>query len=105
MSNQYLVIKLPGDWIMREQLKQRLNMFMPDLEILDAGQVMDCICSKSIPTERCNKEFKDYVKEHIAHDIGEFLFGQCAIRFNEREEEHCIVIDGALTVIREFQKN
>lgn len=106
MNNQYLVIKLHGNWIDREQTKQRVKMFVEDIDVLNDENIITCHCTQAIPKERfiLKEDYKDYVKGKIAVGIGEYLLEQGLIRFVEREEEYMIKIDGVITVISEAEK-
>lgn len=106
MNNQYLVIKLPGNWIEREQKKQRVKMFVEDIDVLDDENIITCHCTQAIPKERfvLKEDFKEYVKGKIAVGIGEYLLEKGLIRFKESEEDYTIKIDGVITVISEAEK-
>lgn len=106
MKNQYLVIKLHGNWIEREQTKQRVKMFVEDIDVLNDENIITCHCTQAIAKEHfiCKEDFKDYVKRKIAVGIGEYLLEKGLIRFKESEEEYTIKIDGVITVISEEEK-
>lgn len=106
MKNQYLVIKLHGNWIEREQTKQRVKMSVEDIDVLNDENIITCHCTQAIAQESfiCKKGFKDYVKRKIAVGIGEYLLEKGLIRFKESEEEYTIKIDGVITVISEEEK-
>lgn len=75
MNNQYLVIKLLGNWIEREQTKQRVKMFFDDIDVLNDENIITCHCTQSIPKERfiLKEDYKEYIKAKIAVGIGEYL--------------------------------
>ncbi len=106
MNNQYLVIKLSGNWIKREQTKQIVKMFVEDIDVLNDENVITCHATQTITKERsyAYDAFKDYSKERIAVALGKYLLEQGLIRFVESEEEHTIKIDGEITVISEAEK-
>ena len=106
MKNQYLVIKLHGNLIEREQTKQRVKMFVEDIDVLNDENIVTCHCTKTITKEQsyCYGAFKDYSKEKIAVAIGKYLLEQGLIRFIESEEGYTIKIDGVITVISEVEK-
>lgn len=102
MNNQYLVVKLQGNWIEREQIKRRIEMFVGDIDVLDDKDIVTCHDTQEIAKEHSYhyEAFKDYSKKRIAVAIAERLLEQGLIRFVESEEEHTIKIDGEITVIK-----
>lgn len=106
MNNQYLVVRLHGNWIDREQTKKRVKMFAEEADVLDDENIVICRGTQQITKEQsyCYGAFKDYAKGRIAVGIGEFLLEHGLIRFVESEEEHTIKIEGEITVIREPTK-
>ena len=106
MSNHYLVLKLPGNWIEREQKKQRIKMFADNIDVLEESNVYTCHATKSILKEmfHTDEAFKNHIKGRIAVAIGEHLLEKGMIRFNESESKYGIVIDGEITVISETSK-
>lgn len=106
MNNQYLVIKLHGNWIDREQTKQRVKMFVEDIDVLNDENIVTCHCTQAITKEQnyLYEAFKDYSKERIAIAIGKHLLEQGVIRFSESEDKYTIKIDGVITVISEALK-
>lgn len=101
MNNRYLVIKLHGDFVENDKTKQRVKMFLNDIDVLNDEDVVTCYATKRISKEYvCRYEdFKDYSKQEIAVALGKYLLDQGFINFVEREEKHFIKIDGAITVI------
>lgn len=101
MNNRYLVIKLHGNFIENEQIKQRVKMFLNDIDVLNDEDVVTCYATKQISKEYIclYEELKDYTKQEIAVGLGKYLLDQGFINFVEREEEHSIKIYGAITVI------
>lgn len=104
---EYLVIKLKGNWIEREQTKKRVEMFFNDLDIMSAENVVTYKFAQKIEKEHSYRyeAFKDYSKRRIANALGEQFLGDGVICFNESEDENGIKIEGVITVISETQKN
>lgn len=103
---EYLVIKLKGNWIEREQTKKRVEMFFNDLDIISAENVVTYKLVQKIEKENSYRyeAFKDYSKRRIADAIGEHFLKDGLICFNETEDENGIKIEGVITVISEAQK-
>jgi hypothetical protein len=95
------VIKLHGNFIENEQIKQRVKMFLNDIDVLNDEDVVTCYATKRISKEYIcrDEELKDYAKQELAVALGKYLLDQGFLNFVEREERHCIKIDGAITVI------
>ena len=51
MNNQYLVVKLQGNWIEREQIKRRIEMFVGDIDVLDDKDIVTCHDTQEITKE------------------------------------------------------
>lgn len=100
MNNKYLVIKLPGNWIDREQIKQRVKMIL-GVEVMDERSVATYCGTQAVATVRkCND--KDYIKHNIASSIGQHLAADGLIHFREdRVNDHTVSIIGEVTVIKE----
>lgn len=112
MSNKYLVIKLTGNWIDNEQITGRLKFFLQDVpcaEILE-NAVAECNTAKRITKEQLqvvndDKFYKKFIKKHIAAELGDFLFGQGLINFDERNDGFITEIVGSVSVITKGANN
>ena len=103
MNNKYLVIKLPGNWIDREQIKQRIKIML-GVEVLDERSVVTYSGTQymSAACKHDNKECEDYIKRSIASSIGRRIAATGLMRFSESQKDICnIGITGEVTVIEE----
>ena len=109
MDNQYLVIKLPGNWIEREQCKQyyKRSVYGADLEFVDDKTIR---AEHFIPESvllRFGEDFKNQAKKRIATHIGEQLLEKGMLVFTETKErgvgglERGLVIEAQITVIND----
>ena len=106
MDNQYLVIKLPGNWIEREQCKQyyKRSVYGTDLEFVDDKTIRAVHFIPDFLSS--NEDFKNRVKKGIATHIGEQLLEKGMLVFTETEEhsvcrEKGITIKAQITVIND----
>lgn len=98
MSN-YILIKAPNNQVAAEQLKQKLRLLDPSIQICEKD-LFTCGDSKYLPTEQA--EFaRQHAKLEMARDIGNFLLEQGYIKFSELEEPGTIRLDARLTVVKE----
>lgn len=106
INNKYLVIKLPGNWIQREQCKQyyKHSVYGADLEFVDDETIR---AGSFIPYFLISSEdFKNRAKKNIARYIGEQLLEKGMLVFTEPEEhsvcgEKGIMIKAQITVIND----
>lgn len=104
INNQYLVIKLPGDWIERDQTRAKVKWALDDIDVLDKKNVVTCHCAQLVRKEDCDlyKDLKDRTKERMAVALGKCLLERGLISFVETKGEYnTIKIEGVVTVIRE----
>lgn len=104
INNQYLVIKLSGNWIAREQTRQKVKWAIDDIDVLDEKNVVTCHGAQLVRKEDCDryKDLKDRIKESVAVALGKCLLERELISFVETKEGHnTIKIEGVVTVIRE----
>lgn len=111
INNKYLVIKLPGNWIQREQCKQyfKHSVYGADLEFVDEKNIKTIIAEKFLPEHalRLGEEFKTQVKKDMAKHIGLQLFQKGMINFTETQErggyggERGLVIKAQITIIND----
>ena len=111
-NNKYLVIKLPGNWIEREQCKQffKLSVYGTDLEFVGDENIKSIGAEQFIPEEvslRLNEEIKSQIKKGIAKHIGLQLLQKGMIDFTETQErgmhgtERGLTIKAQITIINE----
>lgn len=103
MNNKYLVIKLPGNWIDREQIKQRVKMML-GVDVLDERQVVTCTGTQCISVERKRNDagYEEYMKHLIAGSIGQGLAAEGLMSFTEEQKiDGMVRITGEITVIKE----
>ncbi len=103
MKNQYLVIKLPGNWIEQEQTRKRVKVFL-GVDVLDERSVVTYSGTQDILRERrrCDKGCVDYVKSQIAYSLGKRLLSDGRIRFSENtKDSYTVSITGEITIINE----
>lgn len=103
-DQEYLVIKLPGGWIEREQARQKVKWAIGDIDVLDEKNVVVCRGAQLVHKEDCDryKDLKDRTKERVAVALGKCLLERELISFVETKEGHnTIKIEGVVTVIRE----
>lgn len=103
-DQEYLVIKLPGGWIEREQARQKVKWAIDDIDVLDEKNVVVCRGAQLVRKEDCDryKDLKDRTKERVAVALGKYLLERELISFVETKEGYnTIKIEGVVTVIRE----
>ena len=103
MNNQYHVIRVPGSWIEREQIKQRLKMFL-GLDILDEKDVVTYRARQCFTKEQADisgVDMRERTKRKIARCLAEHLLESGALRFTESQNLHHILLDGEITFIGE----
>ena len=109
MDNQYLVIKLPGNWIEREQCKQfyKRSVYGADLEFVDDKTIQAEYFIPESVLLRFGEDFKNQSKKRIATHIGEQLLEKGMINFTEIQErgvgglERGLVIKAQITIIND----
>lgn len=86
--NDYIVIKLSGNWIEKENNKKRVGFLLhgiPNVEILENAAVT-LRAAEMIPKEELDRfgdEFKEYIKMCISKEIGCHLEEHGVITFEE----------------------
>lgn len=101
--NKYLVIKLPGNWIDREQIKQRVKMML-GVEVLDECSVVTYSGTQAVSAVRTrnDKDYMEYTKRIIASSIGQNLAADGLIHFREgQRNDYAVSVIGEVTVIKE----
>ncbi len=104
MRNEYLVIKMPWDYIERRRVEEEVIRLVGAINILDGADVITLVASKAI-LNHSPKEAEKFTKQSIAVDIGRRLLDIGGIQFRE-SSKGCFAteIEGSITVIREPYK-
>lgn len=107
MNNQYLVIKLSGNWIEREQTKQKIKMLVEDIDVLVDTNIVTCQSIQTIPKVDLSlrPESEEYVKRKIADALGNFIVENGLVRYYQSEEQFNVKITGEITVISKVGVN
>ena len=103
MNSQYIVIRVPGSWIEREQIKQRLKMFL-GLDVLDEKEVATYRARQYFTKEQADRsgaDMRERTKRKIARCLAEHLLESGMLRFTESPNLHHILLDGEITFISE----
>lgn len=104
MISEYLVIKLPGNWIEREQMRIRLSAIMGEMN-LDEAAVAVYRGHRLIPKELpVNIDYMDYVKKNMCKALAEKLLQEGLIRFESHKVWNGTEIECKLPIIYEKPK-
>lgn len=111
-TSEYLVIKLSGNWIEKEQAKFRVKYLLDGVtntEVLENADVR-CLSSKKIPRTLFDKlgdreEFDKYIKDLISKEMGIYLMQEGLINFKEKIDDLYVEIIGSVNVILEGADN
>lgn len=107
MISEYLVIKLPGNWIEREQTRARIKAFLK-LDVLDEKAVHTYSYEKRIPQEVLDQYSAVNIvaaeKDRMAVFIGKSLVESGLLQFKEYEDGSGKMLEGCVTVIVDRMK-
>lgn len=105
MKNDIIAVRLTDDWIKNEQIRAALRYALEKIGVEDIDNANLLIHSKQsipkeiIPTDK--DDFLDYIKRHIAADIGKLLLQRNLIKFETEEDRDVIHITGTLNVVED----
>ncbi|MBR4000285.1 MAG: hypothetical protein IKI93_18300 [Clostridia bacterium] len=102
--SEYIVIKLPGNWIEREQMKVRIKALL-DAEVLDERNIVTYRCRQMIDEERYRGEaaikFEDYIKDEMAVRLGRNLLSEGLFRISKERNRFGTTLEGKILIINE----
>lgn len=105
MKNNIIAVRLTDNWIKNEQIRAALRYALEKIGVEDIDNANLLIHAKqSIPKEIIPKDkddFWDYIKRHIAVDMGMLLLQRNLIEFETEEDCDVIHITGTLNVVED----
>lgn len=106
MSNNYILLKVNGGWIDREQIKGLLKMFFDDprVEIVENGLVAinstDKVSRVGVWDYNA-KDVENFTKDRIANSLGFFLLEEGLIHFQKDISSEFIKTTGSVLVVKD----
>lgn len=102
-DENYILLKVRGSWIEREQTKGLIAMHFPDfVEVVREG-IITVQAKQAIPKEFVYKHkdinLMEETKKRISIDLGRYLLDNDLIQFSEKVEEYVVNIIGSTLVI------
>lgn len=107
--NEYLVIRLKGSWIDREQTKGRVEMLLDGVcEVVKDDELVTNSAWQTIPEDglfNLGENAKERIKQNIASNLGIYLMKKGLISFVETTENYgrelnAIKITGTVTTMK-----
>lgn len=103
--NEYVLLKLKGNWIEKEEAFGFLKMFMNtqrNIEIAN-DQVVIVNAEQNIPKEEIalyGEDLIEYAKHNIPKEIGLYLEENGLIQYQEESKEGFLTLRGTVFVIK-----
>ena len=104
-EHNYILLKVKGSWIEREQTKGLISMHFPDsVEVVSDG-IVPIQSTIKVDKEHIyyykNTNLMEETKKRIASALGQYLLEQGYIRINEEAGQWDVEVKGTVLVIQD----